>query len=192
MLDAGCGLDQGATFSDAATQSLILSRKHRSVAGERTSSQIGLMRCSAKAIDEAAAQLAVGRRRASSPCPPAGVAIALSGGDRDNIGDVVDVGQGFAREGFGEKDEPPAFHEVELGGADGNEGVLHPLVVGQPILDECTQLAGQIVGEEVQLVLQIRVVESLEKRTAGARVALGSRLGQHLTACDLDDALLHC
>src|SRR5262249_20157731 len=88
---------------------------------------VALVLRSLKGVDEPAAQ-ASRRGWRSSPDPGLGLLVELGGGVAGDVGDVVggcerDPGQGVAPE-----DPPPGFLQVEPAGADGDEGVVDPLV----------------------------------------------------------------
>src|SRR5712691_5828808 len=103
------------------------------------------LRGSLKARDKTAAKRPVWGRWAS-PDPGFGLAVEVSGGDTRDVGAVVGVGQRHAGAGCAPKNAPPAFDEIEPGGASGNEGVVDPRVGGQPVPDGTTGVAGQVIG----------------------------------------------
>jgi hypothetical protein len=107
-----------------------------------------------------ATELAV-RTWRPSPDPGCRVAIELSGGDTRDVGDIVGVGQRHAGEGRATEEAPPAFDEIEPGGADGNERLVDARMVRKPVPNRSTQVAGQVVGDEGEIALRIGVVEGL-------------------------------
>jgi hypothetical protein len=114
--------------------------------------------------------------RWASPDPGAGMAVELSGGDAGGVGDILGVGQRHAREGFAAEEPPPAFDEVEPGGADRNEGVLDPRVGREPLPDRSTQVAGQIVGDQEEIAARIGCVDGVQQRQIASGVACGGGL----------------
>ena len=134
-----------------------------------------LMRRSSKAIHEAASERAVWRRR-PSPDPGAGVTVELSGGDAGGVGDILGVGQRHAREGFAAEEPPPACDEVQPGGADRNEGVLDARMVRQPVADRATEMAGEMVGDEIQVATRRGCVDGVQQRQIPGGVACGGGL----------------
>src|SRR5689334_898239 len=82
-------------------------------------------RCS-NAVHEAASQVAMWWGW-TPPDPGFRMAIEVGGGDAGDVGDVVVVGQRLTGEGLAAEEAPassPAFHQVEPGSPDGNEGVV--------------------------------------------------------------------
>jgi hypothetical protein len=146
------------------------------------------LRRSSKVIDEAAPQVAVGRRWAS-PDPGFGVAVELSRGDGGDIRDVSGVGDRHAREGFTPEEAPPALDKVEPGGARWDEGVLETRVSGQPVPDRTTAVAREIVGNEIELTLGIGLVECVQERQLAHRVAGGCGLRQDLAGAHAERAV---
>jgi len=134
------------------------------------------LRRSSKAIHEAASERAVWRRR-PSPDPGAGVTVELSGGDAGGGGNILGIGQRHAREGCAAEEPPPAFDEVQPGGADRNEGVLDPRVGREPLPDRSTQVAGQMVGDQEEIAARIGCVDGVQQRQIASGVACGGRSG---------------
>ena len=58
------------------------------------------------------------------------MAIELSRRDASDVGDVVVVGERLAGKRLAAEDPPPAFDQIEPGGADGDESVLDPRMRG--------------------------------------------------------------
>ncbi|SRR5258708_9792686 len=108
------------------------------------------------------------------------MAVELGGGDAGDGGDIVGVGEGCASEGCAAEEAPPPFDEVEPRRPHGNERVLDARVVRQPGADRATEMAGEMVGDEVQITLRIAMIERGEQREVACRVARGCRLGEHL------------
>ena len=54
-------------------------------------------------------------------------------------------------------------------------------MVGQPVADGTTAVAGQIVGDKVEIPMRLGMVERLEKCAVGARSTRDGGLGQHLS-----------
>src|SRR5258708_11328483 len=133
----------------------------------------GMMRRSAKAIQEAAPERALWWRW-PPPDPGAGVTVELSGGDAGGVGDVVGVGQRRTGEGFAPEKAPPALDEVEPGGADRNEGVVDPRVGSELVPDGTTGVAGQVVGNQGQVAVGRGVVKRLQQAQTARGGAPGS------------------
>ncbi len=108
------------------------------------------------------------------------MAVELGGGDSGNIGDVVGVGDRDPGEGFAPEEAPPALDEVEPGGAGWDKGVLDTRVSGQPVPDGATEMAGEVVGNEVEIALGIGLVERVQQRQVACGGARGRGLGQDL------------
>ena len=106
--------------------------------------------------------------------------VELGGGDTGNVGDVVGVGDRNPGEGFAPEETPPALDEVEPGGAHRNEGMLDPRVLGQPVGDWAAQMAGEVIGDEVEIALGIGPVKGLQESEVASRVAGGRGLGEDL------------
>ena len=60
---------------------------------------------------------------------------------------------------------------------------------GQPHANGATAVAGQVVGDEVEVALWIGVVKRLEQREVARSIARGRRLGQHLPVPDAQRAI---
>jgi hypothetical protein len=142
-----------------------------------------LVRRSAKAIGETAPKRAVWRRR-TAPDPGLSVPVELGGGETGDIRTVVVISQRLAREGFAAEEPPPALDAVEPGGADGNAGVRDARVVCQPVAHGTTEMARQIVGNQVQGALGKGLLERLQHGAVARRVACGRGLGQHVAIAD--------
>ena len=108
------------------------------------------------------------------------IAVEVIGRDTGHVGNVAVIGQRLSGEGFAPKDPPPALDEIEPGGADRDGGVVDAGMGGQPLADGATTVAGEIIGDEIQVTVGIGVIEGLEKRALGGRVARRCRLGQRL------------
>ncbi len=122
------------------------------------------------------------RRWWTPPDPGCGVAIELSRRDGGDIRDVSSVGYRHAREGFPPEQSPPTFDEVEPRGARWDEGMLKTRVSGQPVPDGPTGVAGEVVGNEVEIALGIGLVERGEQGKISRGVARGSGLRQDVAA----------
>lgn len=114
------------------------------------------------------------------PDPGFGLAVELSSGDAGGIGDIVGVGEGCAGERLAAEEAPPPFDEVQPGRPHGNEGVLDARMVCQPVPDGATEMAGEIVGDEIQVATRIGRSEGVQQREVPRSIARGRRLGQHL------------
>ena len=141
-----------------------------------------VLRRSSKSIHELSAQAAMGTRR-TPPDPGCGMAVELGSGDAGDVGDVVGVGHRRAGEGFAPEQAPPPFDQVQPGGADRNEGVLDPRVGGQPVPDGTAGVAGQVIGNQVQVAVGRGVVKRLQQREGARGVARGSRLSSAPAQC---------
>jgi hypothetical protein len=117
------------------------------------------------------------------------MAVELGRGDARGVGDVVGVGQRRAGERFAAEDPPPPFDEVEPGRPHGNEGVLDARMVRQPVADRATEMAGEIVGDEIQVATRIGRSEGVQQREVPRSIARGRRLGQHLPVADTQRAV---
>jgi hypothetical protein len=73
------------------------------------------------------------------------------------------------------------LRQVAPGRADGNAGVLDARMRHQPVANGTTGMAGQVVGDQVEIALWIRLVEGLQQLQRARRVARGCRLGQHVS-----------
>jgi hypothetical protein len=129
------------------------------------------------------------RRRWAAPDPRTGVAIELGCGDTSHIGNVSAIGQRLPGEGFASKDPPPALDEVEPGSADGDKGVLNTRVGSEPVPDRTTQMAGEVIGDKVEVALGIGPVEGLQQGEVVGRVARWRSLGKDLPIAHAEGAI---
>src|SRR5258708_30411775 len=119
---------------------------------------VKLLRRSSKTIDETATKRAV-RWGWTAPDPGPRMAVELGSGEARDVGEVVVVGQGLTGKRCAPQDAPPAFDEIEPGGPHGNQGVGDARMVRQPVPDRSTEVAGEVVGDQVQVALRIRLIE---------------------------------
>jgi hypothetical protein len=92
------------------------------------------------------------------------MAVELSSGDAGGRGDIVGVGEGCAGERLAAEEAPPAFDEVQPGRPHGNEGVLDARMVRQSVADRATEMAGEMVGDEIQVATRIGRSEGVQQR----------------------------
>jgi hypothetical protein len=108
------------------------------------------------------------------------MAIELGGGDAGGRGEVLGIGKGCPCERLAAEDPPLPFDEGEPGSTDRDEGLLDARVVGQPVPNGCTQMAGSIVGDEVEGATRIGLVKRAQEREIAGRIARGCGLSQRL------------
>src|SRR5713101_6301743 len=137
---------------------------------------------SSKVINETPPQVAVWRRW-TPPDPGFGVAVELSRRGGSDIRDVSGVGYRHAREGFPPEQSPPTFDEVEPRGARWDEGMLKTRVSGQPVPDGPTEMAGEVVGNEIEIARGIGLVERVQQRKVACGVARGRGLSSGPGRC---------
>jgi hypothetical protein len=123
------------------------------------------------------------------PDPRLGMAIEVVGGDTGYERNIVIIGQRLPREGFAAEDPPPPFDQIEPGGSYRNEGVLDPRMGLQPFPDRPARMAGQVVGNQVEVPARVRAVQRLEQLQIATGVACASGLGQRLSVSDAQRSL---
>lgn len=67
--------------------------------------------------------------------------------------------------------------------------MLETWVGSEPVLDRATQMAGQVIGDEVDVALRIGVVERLQQGEVATRVACRRRLRQDLPIAHAEGAV---
>ena len=120
----------------------------------------------------------------SSPDPGVGVAIEVLGRDPGHVGNIVIIGQRLSREGFAPEDPPPALNQIQPRRSHRNEGMLDPRMGFEPFPDRATGVAGQVIGNQVEVPRRIGAVERLEELQIAGGVAGASGLGQRLAIAD--------
>jgi hypothetical protein len=118
----------------------------------------------------------------ASPDPGLGMAIEMLRGNTGDVGDIVVIGQRLSGKGFAPKDPPPAFNQVQPGRSHRNEGVLDAGMNVEPLPDGSTGVAGEIVGNQVEVSARVRAVHGLKERQIATGVARKSGLGQRLAS----------
>jgi hypothetical protein len=149
---------------------------------------VKLVRRSSKAIDKTATERAL-CRWGTAPDPWASMAVELGGGQTGDVGNIVGVRHRYPREGLPPEEAPPAFDEVEPGGADGDEGVLDARMYGQPVPNGATAMAGEIVTNKVEVPLWKGVVERVQQREVSSGIARGGGLGETLPIAHAERAI---
>ena len=87
----------------------------------------------------------------------------------------------MAGERFTAEEPPPALNEVELGGANRDEGMLDPRMRREPVADGSTAVAGEIVRDELQIPMRKGMLQRLQQREVPGGVARGGRLRKDLS-----------
>ena len=118
--------------------------------------------------------------RRTAPHPGRGMAVEVRCSDPGDVGDVVIVGQGLSSEGFAPEDPPPSLNQVQPRRSHRDEGMPDPRVGFEPVPDRTTGVAGEVVGDQVQVPGRIGAVQRLEQLQLAAGIAGASRLGQRL------------
>ena len=104
--------------------------------------------------------MALGR---ASPDPGFRVAIEMLGRNLGHVGDVVIIGQRLSSKGFAPEDPPPALNQIQPGRSYRNESMLDAGMGFEPLPNRTAGMAGQVIGNQVQVPGRIRVVERLEE-----------------------------
>ncbi len=141
------------------------------------------MRRSSKAVQEATTELTVGWRWAP-PDPGTGAGIELVRREPCGDGQVLVIGEILAREGFAPKDAPPAFDQVEPGGAHRNGEGVHPPVLGKPVLDGWTGVTREVIGDQIEVTGRIGLRHGGEQGQIAGGIARECRLGEDLPVLD--------
>src|SRR5258707_12577818 len=115
-----------------------------------TTAAVVLVRRSSKAVHEPATERAVWWRWAP-PDPGTGAGIELVRRKTRGDGQVLGIGEVLAREGVTPKEGPPAFDQVEPGGAHWDGDWVHPRVRGKPVLDGQTAVTREVIGDQIQV-----------------------------------------
>ena len=85
------------------------------------------------------------------------------GRDSGHVGNVMIIGQRLSGEGFAPEDPPPALNQIQPRRSYRNEGVLDAGMGFQPLPDGTTGVAGEVVGNQVEVPARIRAVQRLEQ-----------------------------
>jgi len=121
----------------------------------------------------------MGTRR-PSPDPGFGTPVTLPGRERGGRLDLGTVGEALPGQGIPPEESPPALTEVEPAGAFGSRFHKYPWMAGEPRLDGCARVAGEGVGNEVEVAVWIGFVHSVPQCLEAGGIAGGGSLGQHL------------
>jgi len=97
----------------------------------------------------------------ASPDPGLGVAIEMLSRAPGHISNIVIIGQRLSCEGFAPEDPPPALDQIQPRRSHWNEGVLNAGMGVEPFPDRPAGVAGQVVGDQVQVPARIGVVQRL-------------------------------
>lgn len=141
------------------------------------------MRRSSNTVDEPATKLAVWWG-GTAPHPGMGAPIELRGGDARGERNLGAIGKALASVSRPPQEPPPPLDEVEPTGGNRNEDLTHPGMRGQPVADGPAGVAGEIVGNQVQLALRgVAVTGSQEVQIARGSARRGG-LGEDLPVTD--------
>ena len=119
-----------------------------------------------------------------SPDPGFGMAIEVLGGDPGHEGNVVIIGQRLSRKGFAPEDPPPALNEIEPRRSHRNEGVLDAGMGFEPLPDRPAGVAGEVIGNQVEVARRVGAVQGLKELQVPRGVARKSGLGQRVPIAD--------
>jgi hypothetical protein len=110
------------------------------------------------------------------PDPGSGMPIEVIGGAPRDIRDIVVIGQRRPGEGFAPEDPPPPFNQIQPGRADRNEGLPNARMGFQPRADRATGVAGEVVGNQIEIPCRVGAVQRLQQVEVATGVARRSGL----------------
>jgi hypothetical protein len=125
----------------------------------------------------------------ASPDPGLGMTIEVLGGDTGDEGNIVLISQRLPREGLAPEDAPPSLDQIEPRGTHRNKGVLDARMGFEPLPDGTTGVAGQVIGNQVEVASRIGAVQRLEQVEVARRVAGTRGLGQRLAVADREGSI---
>jgi hypothetical protein len=94
-----------------------------------------------------------------SPDPWFGTPVELRGG----LGDLVGIGKTRPSKGIASKEPPPALLQIEPARSHRDEDMLDAWMISKPGIGLGTGVAGQMIGDHVQLPLRIRLFNLLKQ-----------------------------
>ncbi len=107
----------------------------------------------------------------STPDPGMGSPVELSGRDARSLRNLVRVGKALSSQAITAEQSPPALLQVEPARPGGNEDVMEPRMLSQPGASLGTVVAGEIVGDDVDVSIGIVSFNALKKSNVVRRVA---------------------
>ena len=110
--------------------------------------------------------------------------IELFGGYPRSHLDLLGVGEVLTGQSLPTEHSPPRLLQVEPGRAFGDEHLLYPRMSRQPLLNRGTLVAGEVVGDEVDLSGGIGLLDRLEQSELALGVSGGSGERQRLAVFD--------
>ena len=110
--------------------------------------------------------------------------IELFGGYPRSHLDLLGVGEVLTGQSLPTEHSPPRLLQVEPGRAFGDEHLLYPRMSRQPLLNRGTLVAGEVVGDEVDLSGGIGLLDRLEQSEVAIGVSGGSGERQRLAVFD--------
>ena len=115
--------------------------------------------------------------------------IELFGGYPRSHLDLLGVGEVLTGQSLPTEHSPPRLLQVEPGRAFGDEHLLYPRMSRQPLLNRGTLVAGEVVGDEVDLSGGIGLLDRLEQSELALGVSGGSGERQRLAVFDLQSTV---
>ena len=111
------------------------------------------------------------------PDPRLGALIELVCGEEGDLVDLVAIGKGLPGQGVPAEEAPPAFLEIEPARASRNEDVVNPGMGAQPLLNRRALVAGEIVGDQVEVAERIGLLDGVEQADIADGVPRAGRQG---------------
>jgi hypothetical protein len=99
----------------------------------------------------------------SSPDPGRGTAIELAGGKLRRLIDLLGIGKALAGKCLSPEEPPPSLNEIQPAGASRNRLLMDSGMLAQPLRNRATGVAGEAVGDEVELADRVRCVDGIEQ-----------------------------
>jgi hypothetical protein len=120
--------------------------------------------------------------------------IELSGSNARGLFDLLRIGKTLTSERITTVEPPPAFLQIEPARAFGNEDVMQARMLSHPGARLSTVVAGEIVGNDVNVSAGIVGFDVLKQSNIVGRVARSSTAGQFPTVvhaqCSIDPRFL--
>jgi hypothetical protein len=117
------------------------------------------------------------------------MAIEVLGRDPGHEGNVVVIGQRLSGKSFAPEDPPPPFNQIQPRRSDRNESVLDAGMGFQPLPDGTAGVAGEVVGNQIQVTSRIGLIQRLEQLQIATGIAGASGLGQRLPIPDAERSI---
>jgi hypothetical protein len=116
----------------------------------------------------------------AAPNPGIGSPVELSGSDARGLLNLIGAGKALAGQRIATEKPPPTLLQVEPARPSGNEDLLEARMLSQPGAGLGTVVAGEVVGDDIDVARRIVGFDVCQQSDVVRRVARGGASGQFL------------